>query len=311
MSLKVPKITVAVVSARSNLIKQCVENLINQSLPADEYRIIIVAEYSSTQNYNANVKFIADAPKSIAKKRNMALFESDTEYIAFIDDDCIADKEWLKKGLKYMETHPDQTGVQGRIIIPETDKNNPNYNHAKRLSKPLYQTSNIFYRKNDAVKFGGFDERFAFQREDVDFAFTLIENGFNIGYEPDAIVSHPVREKEYWDLIKTAWRKRYDPLLAKKHPKLFYTHFKRIIPGTFALMSFLWIFFAVVIIFPFINPFTGLIILLSGSLTLTLLRIKDIKFSLLWFITSFLSFLIAPLVALLAVLIGDIKSIFR
>lgn len=303
----VVKVSAAIASARPVHVISCLESLLAQTCPADEFEILVIADYGVPSLASDRIRWLCNMPKSIAAKRNIVLRESRGEFIAFIDDDCKADKGWLQNGLRFLQEHPLVTGVQGQIVIPEEKSANPNYSQAKRLSRPLYQTSNIFYRRKVLLELGGFDERFAFQREDVDLGFSLISKGYEIGFESAAVVFHPVRKGEYWDLVKTAYRKRYDPLLEYKHPELFRRHFGRMMPGTLWLINVLWAIGAVMLIFfSFFRPW-GLLVPLAGAVPITLRRHWGASPNLRWIAASYSSYLVAPVVALAVITAGKIK----
>ncbi len=299
-----PILTVAIVSERYSIINRCIDSIKKQSLDKTLYEILIISGYKKDAVLDNSVHIFENAPKSISQKRNIAIKLAQGSIIAYTDDDCIAHKDWLKYGLEYLNSHPTDIGVQGKIIIPDTDKDTPNYNQTKRLGKPLYQTSNIFYRIDAIKNVGGFDKRFMFQREDADLGFTLEERKMNIGYEEKAIVYHPVRKNEYFDLIKTAYRKRYDPLLKRKHPKLFKKYFRHILPGSFSLMIFLWLFTFAILFISQLNLLIKLTPVLIGCLLLTTRRHIGYNFSFKWILASFTSYLIAPLIALFVIFIG-------
>ena len=71
-------LTIGIISHRPNHLKLCLASLNRQSLPAQ--KILVVK----------NKHF------SIPQLRNLALKKCTTKYLAFIDDDCLADSEWIK-----------------------------------------------------------------------------------------------------------------------------------------------------------------------------------------------------------------------
>lgn len=305
--MEIKRVTAAIISARPEPVRRCLESILNQTLDPDQYDILVVAQYGKPAIENSRIRWILNAPKSITTKRNICLREVKTEIIAFTDDDCFADSDWLKCGLEHLTKHPEACGVQGKINVPEPKDKNPNYSQARMLTRPFYQTSNIFYKVPDVQAVGGFDERFPFQREDVDLGFTLIKGGSEIGYEPAAQVTHPVRENEYWDLIKTAFRKRYDPLLVNKHPALFRKHFKRMIPGSYWFMYLLWVLFLAGMILCPLRSTVGIVLPLLGAFILTVRRHRVGWCGWKWVAASYISYLTAPFVTLYVILKGKIR----
>ncbi len=299
------RVCVTVVSARPNAVRACIDSLLAQSLPAQDYRILVVADYASPVFAHRQITWILNAPRSIAAKRNIGLRNAGAPIVAFTDDDCVAHADWLDNGLRYLDEHAEEVGVQGCIEVPPAQEDQPNYSETKRLSRPLYQTSNIFYRVDRLASLGGFDERFAFQREDVEMGFRLLSTGYRIGYCEQALVSHPVRHGEYWDLVKTAYRKRFDPLLARLYPALFQSNFGNILPGTFRLMLLLWAAYLVSgLLF---CPVCSFLIPLTGSVALAVRRCSLRWPGADWFVATVVSYLIAPLVAGAVVAFGALR----
>lgn len=299
------KVCAVIVSARPQSVHACLVSLLAQSLSTRDFRLLVVAEYDQPVLEHEQIHWILKAPRSIAAKRNIGLRNAGTPVVAFTDDDCLAEPDWLAKGLRHLEGHPDEIGVQGRIHVPSAQVDHPNYGETARLVRPLYQTSNIFYRTQELLAAGGFDERFAFQREDVEMGFRLTALGHRIGYCEEAVVVHPVRKGELWDLIKTAFRKRYDPLLLRLYRREFRTHFGSILPGSFRLMLLLWIGYL------FSNllfcPVCSLAIPLSGALVLATRRLGMRWPGITWLGATVISYLVAPLVAAAVIMVGFIR----
>ncbi len=300
------RICAAVVSARPGSVGACLDSLLAQTLPASAFRILVVADYSAPVLDHPGISWLLNAPRSIAAKRNLALRNAQAAIIAFTDDDCTAQPNWLQEGLSHLEAHPGETGVQGHIVVPSTGTDTGNLKEARRLGRPLYQTSNIFYRVEPLLAQGGFDERFAFQREDVEMGFRLVKYGFRIGICEKACVLHPVRRGEYWDLVKTAFRKRYDPLLVRLYPDLFRAHFGRILPGSFSLMLVLWALVITAALLPRFS-FCGPALLLAAASVLAVRRSWPNWPGWTWMSATFAGYLIAPLVAAAVVAAGFVR----
>ena len=72
-----------------------------QRLPEE----VVVVDNNSTDatkevvlgfNGRLNIRYVFEATQGVAVARNTGIKNSTGEIIAFIDDDCIADKEWLR-----------------------------------------------------------------------------------------------------------------------------------------------------------------------------------------------------------------------
>ena len=84
------------------MLKDALESLIRQSRPPDEVVVVDNASEDHTRDVvvgfegKLNVKYIYEPIRGIPRARNAGLKASTGDIIAFIDDDCLADEDWLK-----------------------------------------------------------------------------------------------------------------------------------------------------------------------------------------------------------------------
>lgn len=183
-------------------IEKCLEGILKQSYRVSE---IIVIDDCSTDNtariaskYQCHV-VRSDHNLKVAGARNIGLREARSDYIYFIDSDCVPVEnciENLMKSFKYSE----KIGiVGGRCIVPY-DKNwiNLAYDIAERhkdLSNlkgkyvPYLPGSNLCIKRKVLDKIGFFNEKML-SHEDFDFSFRANNEGFNIFFTPEATSYH-------------------------------------------------------------------------------------------------------------------------
>jgi glycosyltransferase involved in cell wall biosynthesis len=174
---------------------------------------------------------------SISAKRNAALSRARGDILAFTDDDCLPQLDWLQKGLCALKDNPSWSGVEGSTTVGGGFAQSGPLSDYRRLERSGgYRTNNIFYRTRAVLQAGCFDERFSVQREDIDLAFSIQEHGGIIGHDPRVRVEHALRGAEPWDLLKNCWNRRFDPLLIRKHPKRYRSVIRTPFPGTIATL---------------------------------------------------------------------------
>jgi glycosyltransferase involved in cell wall biosynthesis len=238
------KLSIVVASHRSQWIEELSERLLCQlRLHRSIYEIIIVTDYPNEkfhQKYQG-ITWVYYPDLSISKKRNEGIRKASGVYIAFTDDDCVPSLDWAVTGVEYLDKNSQIAGVEGRTQITGIPDSGRTITEYKRLEKRGYRTNNIFYRKADLIEAGLFDTRFSVQREDIDLAFTLISQGKKIDYSTGIYVSHRFRDGESWDLLKNCINRRFDPLLYKKHPRLYRQHIKTPFPITILLSFIIWV----------------------------------------------------------------------
>jgi GT2 family glycosyltransferase len=184
----------------------------------------VVSEFVRRGVLNLRFTSVPNDPwhgKSPALKRNHGAELALGQWVAFIDDDCVADPNWLASALPYFE-NPSVGAVEGRKVIPRVVPPTLTYRGLLSFTKPGgYQTANMFYRKSVFEEAAGFDTAFPFYLEDTDLAWSVLDLGYEIPYAAEAIVEHPVPPAQPMRLLASAQRGILVPYLFKKHPNLF------------------------------------------------------------------------------------------
>jgi glycosyltransferase AglI len=178
---------------------------INQTLPKDQYEIVVCNDGSDKEvtkvceKYNI-VRVVNTRPnKGSYGARNEAIKISKGKYIAFIDADIKASKDWLEKGYNLLRKY-DYVG--GRVDIDKTKlKTTAHYyeyltafNNEKKMNKDHYSpTANLFVKKEVIEDIGMFDERLK-SGGDVEFGNRVYDSKkYNIFYSDKLKVVHPPR----------------------------------------------------------------------------------------------------------------------
>ncbi len=233
------KISVIVpTSGRNTTLPKAIKSLFTQTFPKASYEIIIV--YSRTDK-EVLKKFAKQSPvrfrffeeKEVgilgaAASRNYGVSVAKGRLIAFMDDDCVARKDWLAKGWDYHRKHRDYAGFMGTTVtdlkkLTVTSR----YMHITKPERvPTCPTCNVFFRRDVFLRYKyPVYRRYAgiSHRADTDLAFTLIEKGHKIGFS-DAAVYHPVypAPSMKWFINQGRYRE-VEPLFYKRHPKLYWS----------------------------------------------------------------------------------------
>ncbi|ANN68445.1 glycosyltransferase family 2 protein [Bordetella bronchialis] len=228
-----PKVSVVVPTyRRPDLLERCLGALLRQTLPANDYEIIVCDDGPSEAARQTVQKTmpVAGGPtvryipvhdtQGPAGARNAGWRAARAPLIAFTDDDTVPDPAWLAAGLAAFR--PDADALSGRIVMPLPPDPTDYEKDASRLQDAEFATANVFVRRAVLEQVGGFDPRFRLAwREDSDLHFTLLEHGMRILRAPQAIVVHPVRPAAFGAGIGMQRKILYDTLLYKKHPRLY------------------------------------------------------------------------------------------
>jgi GT2 family glycosyltransferase len=233
-------ISIIVASHRPEYIADCAASLCSQELPPDcSLDAVVVADYpvDALAARFTGIRWLYHADRSIPAKRNRGIATARGSIIGFIDDDCRAHPAWAASAAAYLAQHPRASGVEGKTDIAISGQVDGKAAQFKRLERPGFRTNNIAYRSAAIASVNGFDERFFEQREDMDLAFSVLAGGGAIDICESMQVVHAMRPGEPWDLLKNCVNRRFDPLLHKKHRRLYRRHIRTPWTPMIALMG--------------------------------------------------------------------------
>lgn len=171
------------------------------------------------------LKYIFKRDIGAVKARNIGLKRAIGKIIAFTDDDCQPDADWLENAKSYFENdNINIVGLEGYVYSDGRKINDQRYRIVtnRRLRGIGFMTANLFIRHDIAEKVGEFDERFdkPLFREDTDFAWRA-QNYGRISFAENVHVYHPpiLRELECKSKKDTDCFFVNDALLFVKHPE--------------------------------------------------------------------------------------------
>ncbi len=174
-----------------------------------------------------------------AHARNLAARSSASEYIAFIDDDVVADPHWLRNHWDAFHRAGPQAVVIGPLLAPPDWRPTPwNRWEAETIAveyrrmlaaeyAPTWRqffTGNAFLARDAFLAAGGFNEDFK-RAEDIEFAYRLARGGATFIFEPNAIGLH------YAERSLASWRRMaaqyaaFDAAIDRMYPELQWTKF--------------------------------------------------------------------------------------
>jgi GT2 family glycosyltransferase len=299
-------ISVVVASHRPDYVTALVEAMGAAVWGEMACEVIVVADYPVEEfaRHYPSVRWLHHPDRGIAVKRNKGAYAAHGRYLAFIDDDCVPGRGWLVAAARFLESNLDIAGVEGRTTIERSRRAEPYLREFKRLERRGYRTNNICYRAEVFREVGMFDERFTVQREDIDLAFTIIESGRTIGYNDTMVVTHRLRRHEKWDLLKNCVNRRFDPLLYRKHHTLYRQYIGTPFPPSFGVVMLLHgVTVALALAGEWWWVAAAFDAVVAGAL---MLRRTGIPSSFASAVREYISYVVAPLVVLGALVYGSI-----
>jgi len=232
---------------RPDYLRHALRSLCEQSLPCEQYEIIVVdnAVEAETEQVvkefedgRLNLRYLTEAKVGLSRARNTGLEAAAGRYVAYMDDDARADKHWLEALVSAFEqVSPAPAAIGGRVWldwqgekpswVPE--RHLPLYtyvdhgNGAHSLDNDEYLVgANIAFERDDLRSIGGFDPKLGRQGlvllsgEEAAILAHLQQMGKGVYYEPAAVVWHSVdqsRKRPGWLLRRLFWDGASQPLI--------------------------------------------------------------------------------------------------
>jgi GT2 family glycosyltransferase len=215
----IPSLSVIVCSAnRTDDLSVCLKSLLKQQHPPDE--ILIVGtdpEDTGTrllaQRRFPGCRYVSEPSRGIGHARNTGLDHSLGEIVAYVEESCRPVAGWSSAILKNFARMPDLGCCTGPILPLElktrpqrllekrggfrkgfarsifSDESSYLSDHLPPRDRTLGTGGNMAFRRSVFSRVGGFDADLR-SAEDTEIFFRIIRAGFELVYEPKAVVFH-------------------------------------------------------------------------------------------------------------------------
>jgi glycosyltransferase involved in cell wall biosynthesis len=97
--------------------ERAISSVLSQEVPFP-FELIVVSAAPLNLPAETRVRNVVEPDRNPATRRNRAVSETAAEILAFIDDDAIADPQWLMNAVGYLDEHPDVLAVGGPDPAP-------------------------------------------------------------------------------------------------------------------------------------------------------------------------------------------------
>lgn len=213
--MNAPRITVVIPTwNRWELLQNCLDSLFDQShVP----RILVVDNGSSDgtreklRNYYPPVQVLGLTRNlGFARAVNLGLQRVHTPYVALLNNDTVADREWVAAGLEALQSCTEYGFFASRMLmLPDRSRLDSAGDLYGRTGLPLKRGNGepadrylereevlgasagaAFYRMELFRRVGGFDEDFHIYLEDVEWSLRARLFGYRCLYLPEAVVYH-------------------------------------------------------------------------------------------------------------------------
>jgi histidinol-phosphate phosphatase family protein len=155
-----------------------------------------------------------------AAARNVGWRSSRADWIAFLDDDVVPDRDWPQRLAADLDGLDDGVaGSQGNLRVPLPAGRRPTdwERNVKGLERAAWATADMAYRRTALAGVGGFDERFPrAYREDADLALRVRRAGCRL-VRGRRTVTHPVRPAGWLASVRAQAGNADDALMDALH----------------------------------------------------------------------------------------------
>ena len=201
---ELPEVSILIITRnRRSLLKETLKAIWALDYPDDRLEVVVVEETDHPERIEG-VRYIPIpvANRGYAYARNVAVKNSTKEFIAFLDDDCIPAKKWLRELVSCFSEHVG--GVAGSFLVK--DSNTIGYCEnalgipgmgllrikeagGNVIPTRSLSTGNCAYRKKAVQEAGNFDETLVCGGEDQDLGLRVSDRNACV-FNPRAVVYH-------------------------------------------------------------------------------------------------------------------------
>ena len=218
---------------QKEILKKTLESLFKQTIPPDQYEIILVDSMSDdgTQEMvnslkpSCSLRYIRRENKGKVNARNFAIQQAQGNTIILTDADIVAEKNLIEEHLKHQEKLGN-VALAGQTIrlrsADVTDTELPTrFKPLQKIAWSYFLTGNLSIRKETIIKAGLFDENFKeYGWEDIELGYRLNKIGVRLFFLPSALNHHhhPVSKQ---DFLKISYKMgKSAAIFYRKHPNL-------------------------------------------------------------------------------------------
>lgn len=216
-------IVIATYNREAQLVR-CLQSLARLNYPRDRFEAIVVDDGSETSpeavapsfRGRFDVALLTQPHAGPAAARNAGAARARGQFLAFTDDDCGPDPDWLNALAARLATTPDHL-IGGRIVnaLPGNLCSTASqllvsylytYYNADPGRARFFTTNNLCVSADRFHATGGFNTTYTrTAAEDRDFCDRWLHHGYRMTYAPEAIVQHA-----HTMTLRTFWHQHFN-----------------------------------------------------------------------------------------------------
>jgi len=229
---RVPKVSIVVATFNgSRTLKHCLTSL--QRLNYPDYEVLLVDDGSNDSTPEIakelpSVRYLRQSNQGLSAARNAGIRAAKGEIVAFTDDDCRADEDWLYYLVNDL-LRGNFAAIGGHNFLPPDDSKvaatvmaapgGPAHVLLSDTEAEHIPGCNMAFFKRVLEEIGCFDPVYRKAGDDVDLCWRLQDGQFKIGFSPAAFVWHYRRSTVQAYLKQQIGYGEAEALLIAKHPE--------------------------------------------------------------------------------------------
>jgi glycosyltransferase involved in cell wall biosynthesis len=226
---------------------KALQSLFEQTLPKGAYEVLVIDNGSTDATretveafrYMENLKYLFDPVLGLSHARNTGWQKARGKYAVYLDDDAVANPDWLARILHRFETLVPQPGSVGGKVTPIWEVERPQWltreieHHLSLVDwkdSPMFLDedrfylagTNVSYRRGILQESGGFPTNLGRRgsllrsNEELWMQRFLRSRGDAIWYDPEILVQHHIKAQRLtpsWFFERFFWQGVSDAIL--------------------------------------------------------------------------------------------------
>ncbi|MBD3263493.1 MAG: glycosyltransferase [Candidatus Omnitrophica bacterium] len=203
-------------------LRKCIDSILAEETDEIDFEIIVIDDRDrpplkkliNSYTANFNLKYLSQYRKGPAAARNLGIENSQGDFIAFIDDDCTVQKQWLRRIIDAHSANP-ETGIIGGDTVSATRESwilvsqflstcSIETDIEGKTEIVFFPTCNVSFKKQifDSCRF---DSNFPFPGgEDLEFFWRLFKRGHRFIWDKSIKVAHH-RDTSFYSFLKQSY----------------------------------------------------------------------------------------------------------